>query len=48
MADSEIDQEPTQQVEAARKAFEQEFERFARFTGSSAELSGRGLEQAMA
>ncbi len=48
MADSEIDQEPTQQVEAARKAFEQEFERFARFTGSSANLSGLSLEQAIA
>ena len=48
MADSEIDQEPTQQVEAARKAFEQEFERFARFTGSSADLSGLSLEQAIA
>jgi hypothetical protein len=27
---------PTQQVEAAREAFEQEFERFSRFTGSAA------------
>ena len=48
MTDSEKDQEPTQQVEAARKAFEQEFERFARFTGPSPDLSGLNLEQATA
>jgi phenylalanyl-tRNA synthetase alpha chain len=48
MTDSEKDQEPTQQVEAARKAFEQEFERFACFTGPSANLSGLNLEQAIA
>ena len=47
MPDSEKDQEPTQQVEAARKAFEQEFGRFARFTGSSGDLSGLSLEQAI-
>ena len=40
------DQEPTQQVETARKAFEQEFERFARFIGDSADLRGLDLEQA--
>jgi phenylalanyl-tRNA synthetase alpha chain len=46
MTDSEKDQEPTQQVESARKAFEHEFERFARFTGSDpAKLS---LEEAIA
>jgi phenylalanyl-tRNA synthetase alpha chain len=32
------DQNPTQQVEAARKAFEQEFGRFARFTDSSRDV----------
>ena len=48
MTDSEKDQEPTLQVEAARKAFEQEFERFACFTGPSANLSGLNLEQAIA
>ena len=48
MTDSEKDQEPTQQVKAARKAFEQEFERFARFTGSSPDLSGLNLDQAIA
>jgi len=47
MTDNE-DQEPTQQVETARKAFEQEFERFARFIGPSADLSGLNLEQAIA
>ncbi len=48
MTDSEKDQEPTQQVEAARKAFEQEFERFACFTGPSANLTDLNLEQAIA
>jgi hypothetical protein len=42
------DQDPTRQVEAARKAFEQEFERFARFTDDSTSISGVGLEQALA
>ena len=46
MTDNEKDQEPTEQVETARKAFEQEFERFARFTEDSAVLSGLDLEQA--
>ena len=32
MTDSEKEQTPSQQVEAASKAFEQEFERFVRFT----------------
>jgi phenylalanyl-tRNA synthetase alpha chain len=36
---------PTQQVEAARKAFEQEFERFARFTDRSTEIT-LGLSEA--
>ena len=48
MMDSENVQDPSQQVEAASKAFEQEFERFARFTGDSKGLSGLGLEQALA
>ena len=45
---TENDQEPTSQVETARKAFEQEFERFARFTGESTTISGVDLEQALA
>jgi len=48
MMDSENVQDPSQQVEAASKAFEQEFERFARFTGDSNGLAGLGLEQALA
>jgi phenylalanyl-tRNA synthetase alpha chain len=39
---------PTEQVEAARKAFEQEFERFARFTSNSQSLSGLKLDEALA
>jgi phenylalanyl-tRNA synthetase alpha chain len=39
---------PKQQVEAANKAFEQEFERFARFTGDPSALSGLDLEAAIA
>ena len=34
MAESQSQEDPTTQVEAASKAFEQEFERFARFTRS--------------
>ena len=45
---TENDQEPTRQVETARKAFEQEFERFARFTDESTTISGVDLEQALA
>jgi len=48
MMDSENVQDPSQQVEAASKAFEQEFERFARFTGDSNGLAALGLEQALA
>ena len=44
---TENDQEPTRQVETARKAFEQEFERFARFTDVSTTISGVDLEQAL-
>jgi len=48
MTDTEKDREPSQQVEAANKAFELEFERFVRFTGDSRELDGLDLEQALA
>ena len=47
MADSGPELEPAQQVAAASKAFEQEFERFARFTGEVA-AAGLDLEQALA
>jgi phenylalanyl-tRNA synthetase alpha chain len=47
MTDSEKDQNPVQQVEAASKAFEQEFERFVCFTGDANGLSGLTLEQAV-
>jgi phenylalanyl-tRNA synthetase alpha chain len=43
----EKDLEPSQQVEAASKAFEQEFERFVRFTGDTA-VTGISLEEASA
>ena len=46
---AESDKDPMQQVEAAREAFEREFERFVRFTGDSANtalgLSEAGDEQ---
>src|SRR5215468_7807930 len=48
MTDTEQDQEPTQQVQAASKAFEQEFERFVRFTSDSNKLAGLTLEEAIA
>ncbi len=48
MTDSENDQQPSTQVEAARKAFEQEFERFARFIGNSGGRPGLDLDQAIA
>jgi hypothetical protein len=48
MTDSEKDQNPAQQVEAASKAFEQEFERFVRFTGDANSLAGLTLDQAVA
>jgi phenylalanyl-tRNA synthetase alpha chain len=47
MTVNQTDQVPAQQVEAARKAFEQEFERFARFIDDSAALTGLDLEQAI-
>jgi phenylalanyl-tRNA synthetase alpha chain len=45
MTNSENNQEPTRQVEAASKAFEQDFERFARFRGGVLE-SGLPLNEA--
>jgi phenylalanyl-tRNA synthetase alpha chain len=45
---TETDVTPERQVEAASKAFEQEFERFARFTGDSSAFSGLDLEAAVA
>ena len=48
MTDSQTELAPEGQVEAASKAFEQEFERFARFTGDSAALTGLDLETAVA
>ena len=47
MPNSQTEQSPAQQVEAASKAFEQEFERFARFSQAS-ELAGLDLETALA
>jgi phenylalanyl-tRNA synthetase alpha chain len=44
---TETEQDPTQQVETARKAFEQEFERFARFTADSSGENELDLEQAL-
>jgi phenylalanyl-tRNA synthetase alpha chain len=48
MREGQSQEDPRVQVEAARKAFEQEFERFARFTGSVSGLSGLSLPQAEA
>ncbi len=42
------DQSPVQQVEAAREAFEREFERFARFTGAAASTTDLSLKDAEA
>jgi phenylalanyl-tRNA synthetase alpha chain len=47
MAENDQELDPVRQVEAASKAFEQEFERFARFTGEVSELSGLSLEEAV-
>jgi len=47
MTESENGQAPAEQVETARKAFEQEFERFARFTTNSASLRELKLEDAL-
>lgn len=48
MADEQSQEDPKVQVEAARKAFEQEFERFARFTGDSPLPAGLTLPEAEA
>jgi phenylalanyl-tRNA synthetase alpha chain len=47
MSQNLTDLSPERQVEAASKAFEQEFERFARFSSAS-ELAGLNLETAIA
>jgi phenylalanyl-tRNA synthetase alpha chain len=47
MAEEQTEQSPAQQVEAASKAFEQEFERFARF-GDPAQLADVDLDTAVA
>jgi phenylalanyl-tRNA synthetase alpha chain len=46
MAEGQSQQDPRVQVEAARKAFEQEFERFARFAGGATPAAGLSLDQA--
>lgn len=46
MAEDQSQQDPKIQVEAASKAFEQEFERFARFTGTSVSPADIGLREA--
>jgi phenylalanyl-tRNA synthetase alpha chain len=46
MPESQSQDDPKAQVEAARKAFEQEFGRFAGFAENSAALSGFGLNPA--
>ena len=46
MAEDQSQQDPKLQVEAASKAFEQEFERFARFTGASVSHADIGLREA--
>jgi phenylalanyl-tRNA synthetase alpha chain len=46
MAEGQSQQDPGVQVEAARKAFEQEFERFARFAGGATSAAGLSLDQA--
>ena len=46
MTESDKEQDPTQQVEVARKAFEHEFERFARFTNDSEHLAQLSIDEA--
>ena len=48
MAQNLSDVSPERQVEAAGKAFEQEFGRFARFTGASPDFTGLDLDAALA
>src|SRR4030095_555933 len=47
MTAGELEQNPTQQVEAASKAFEQEFERFVRFTSAVGDFAGLSLDSAI-
>jgi phenylalanyl-tRNA synthetase alpha chain len=46
MAESKSQEDPKTQIEAASKAFELEFERFARFTGQSTAVLNLTLDQA--
>ena len=46
MTDGDKNQQPALQVEAARKAFEQEFERFARFTLGAPASTNLALDEA--
>ena len=48
MAEEQTEQLPAQQVDAAGKAFEQEFERFARFASDLNVLTSLSLEEALA
>ena len=48
MPETQTPEDPQNQVESASKAFEQEFERFARFTGSAATLQELSLAEAEA
>ena len=46
MAEGQSQEDPRVQVETARKAFEQEFERFGRFAGGARPSAGLSLDQA--
>lgn len=48
MTENQTDLSPEQQVKEASKAFEQEFERFARFTADSSALTALDLDAAVA
>ncbi len=48
MPETQTTEDPQDQVESASKAFEQEFERFARFTGSAGPLQELSLAEAEA
>src|SRR5882672_10720879 len=48
MTAGQVPEDPKTQVENSRKAFELEFERFARFTGSQLPDSALNLEQSAA
>ena len=48
MPESQTEQLPAQQVETASKAFDQEFERFARFIADTRDVAGLDLDKAMA